>query len=168
MGVVLCILLGVLLGIISKSTDVAIQGTLGGNILWGLGLVTTSFLIWCNIGYAIATVSKSCKKALVNNFSCFASMLCSYYVYSYFVVHYLKWRVIIFWVVMLVAVLAATLLIWKFGNQKPFRILCNVFVILVFAFDTFVMQGLEIIPLIMEAILLAAILVLINRRKIGA
>lgn len=168
MSIVFCLLSGALLGIISKSTDVAIQGTFGGNVLWGLGLVTTSFLIWCNIGYVVAIVSKSCKKAMINNFSCFASMLFSHYIYSCFIVHYLKWRVIIFWFVMLLAVLAATLLIWKFGDQKQFRILCNVFVIFVFAFDTFVMQGLEVIPLLMEAILLAIILVLINRRKVKA
>lgn len=166
LNVVVCIIFGLIMGILSKLTDVVVQGTLWGNICWNFGLVTSAFLIWCVIGYAIAVSSKSLIAALINNFSFYLSMLISYYIYSHFVVHYLEWKIVLFWVAMLVAVLVTTVFIKLFKRFKPFRILCNCFLCLIFAFDTFVMQGLESISLIMEAILLIIALVLVNKKKV--
>lgn len=57
-------------------------------------------------------------------------------------------------------VLVGFYLVQLFNGNKNFKIFCNVISVMLFTFDTFVMQGLELIPLGVETVLL------INNKKI--
>lgn len=158
---IISVLLGLIMGVVSKAGDVAVQGTFYGDLLWNMGLVTTGFLIWCLVGYFNAITCKNLKSALINNTLFFLSMLLSYYLYSYFVVGYLNRRIVVFWLMMIIPVLIATKLIRKYQRNKKFKALTITAVGILFLTDVIIIQGFELISLIIELILMTGIMIMI-------
>lgn len=159
--VIFSVLLGLIMGVISKAGDVAIQGTFYGALLWNIGLVTTGFLIWCLVGYFNAVSCRTLKSAMINNTAFFLSMFLAYYLYSYFIVNYFNRKIVIFWILMIIPVLIATKLIRKYKGNKKFKVLTITAVGILFLADVFFIQGFELISLIIEIIILTGIMIMI-------
>ena len=80
---ILCLALGIILGIISKYLDtIAVDGSWWTNILHYFGDLFTRLGIWVLIATIIAAYSKTLIRAAINTSIFFIGMLISYYIYS--------------------------------------------------------------------------------------
>lgn len=163
---VLSVLLGGIMGAASKAADVIATGSLFKALFWSFGLLTSGFLIWCVIGYFIASCASSLKNALTYNSCFFLAMLTAYYLYSYFVVKYTNISVIIFWFIMTAAALLATFFIRRFRQSKFFKRLSIIVSFAFAALDVVFIQGFDLAAMIMEVFLIAAMLLLIKSNSL--
>lgn len=69
------IIVGGVLGVISKYGDVAIMGTLSGNIMSALGNLTSALFIWIAACMIIAVYSEKRMNAAINVFAFLLSSL---------------------------------------------------------------------------------------------
>ena len=159
------IAVGAILGVISKQGDVAIQGTILGNLLFALGLVTSGFFIWIVACIIISTQSESATLAAINVFSFLASMMLTYYLYSYYVVGYLIIRVVKFWAVALIpsAVLGAVVFNIKTNKLKRRAVLITASLIMLI--EMFYLQGALPAAIVIDGIIYAALLIYIKYLK---
>ncbi len=163
---VLLVLLGGIMGAASKAADVISTGSLFKALFWSFGLLTSGFLIWCVIGYFIASRASSLKNALTYNSCFFLAMLTAYYLYSYFVVKYTNIKVIFFWIIMTAAVLLATFLIRRLRTSKFFKRLSILVSTAFAALDVVFIQGFDLAAMIMEVFLLVVMLLLIKMNSL--
>lgn len=159
------IAIGAILGVISKQGDVAHQGTIPGNLLSALGLVTSSFFIWIVACIIISTQSESVALAAINVFSFLASMLLTYYLYSYYVVGYLIIRVVKFWAVALIPSAALGAVVYKIKTNKLLRRTVLIIASLIMLVDMFYWQGGLPAAIMIDVILYAALLISIKHFK---
>ena len=159
------IALGIVLGILSKAADVAIQGNIFGNMFYSFGLVSSGFFIWVVICTIISILSKNKIWAMVNVFCFLAAMISAYYLYSYFVVNYLVLSVVKFWLIMLIPSVILSLVVW---NAKISRVLKYIVIAagaVIMIFDMFVFQGAVIGAMVIDVILYAVFLSFILSKR---
>lgn len=159
------IAIGAILGVISKQGDVAYQGTIPRNLLSALGLVTSSYFIWIVACIIISTQSESTALAAINVFSFLASMLLTYYLYSYFVVGYLIIRVVKFWAVALIPSAALGAVVYKIKTNKLLRRTVLIIASLIMLVDMFYWQGAVPAAIMIDVILYAVLLISIKHLK---
>jgi len=155
------IVLGIGVGFLAKAGDVAPQGNLVGNTLWSFGVVSTGFFIWVVICTVIAILSHDKIWSAVNIFLFLAAMIFAYYLYSHFIVGYLVWRVVKFWLVMLIPSMILGFIVW---HIKTIRILKYIVIALgtvIMIFDMLVLQGAIPIAMLIDIILYVIFLVLV-------
>lgn len=159
------IAIGAILGVISKQGDVATQGTIPGNLLFALGLVTSGFFIWIVVCIIISTQSESATLAAINVFSFLASMLLTYYLYSYYVVGYLIIRVVKFWVVALIPSAALGAVVFNIKTNKLKRRAVLITASLIMLIEMFYLQGALPAAIVIDGIIYAALLIYIKYLK---
>ena len=116
---ILCIVLGMTLGIVSKYLDtVAVDGSWLTGFLHFLGNLFTRLGIWVLIATLVAAYSKTWRRAAINTFVFFIGMLISYYAYSAFLFGFFPTGYFILWgSVALVSPLLAVV-VWKAKNNE--------------------------------------------------
>lgn len=159
------IAIGAILGVISKQGDVATQGTIPGNLLFALGLVTSGFFIWIVVCIIISTQSESATLAAINVFSFLASMLLTYYLYSYYVVGYLIIRVVKFWAVALIPSAALGAVVFNIKTNKLKRRAVLITASLIMLIEMFYLQGALPAAIVIDGIIYAALLIYIKYLK---
>jgi hypothetical protein len=133
--VVCIIILGIIIGILSKVGDVSGQGSVLGDTLYAFGYVSSGFFIWVVICTIIAVIAKNQIWAGVNVFLFLTSMILSYYFYSYLIVEYLEWSIVKFWVVMLIPAAILGAIVWKIKTNQPMKFLVVILGTAIFARD---------------------------------
>ena len=159
------IAIGAILGVISKQGDVAHQGTILGNLLSALGLVTSSFFIWIVACIIISTQSESATLAAINVFSFLASMILTYYLYSHYVVGYLIIRVVKFWAVALIPSAALGAVVFNIKTNKLKRRAVLITASLIMLIELFYLQGALPAAIVIDGIIYAALLIYIKYLK---
>ena len=116
---ILCLVLGIILGIVSKYLDtVAVDGSWITNFLHFFGDLFTRLGIWVLIATLVAAYSKTLRRAAINTFVFFIGMLISYYAYSAFLFGFFPTGYFILWgSVALVSPLLAVV-VWKAKNNE--------------------------------------------------
>lgn len=159
---------GALLGILSKAGDIAVTGSsLIGNLFYGFGLVSSGFFIWLVAGYAIASMSENAWFAAMHIFLFFLPMLTSYYLYSYFVVHYLSRRVLRWWIASLLPVSVLGFLVKRIPKTPVVKGIYLFAGVCCFLYDIFVIQSLFLPSFVLE-VLLMAIYIFLWKRSVRA
>ena len=159
------IAIGAILGVISKQGDVAHQGTIPGNLLSAIGLVTSSFFIWTVACIIISMQSERADLAAINVFSFLASMMLTYYLYSHYVVGYLIIRVVKFWAVALIPSAALGAVVYKIKTNKLLRRTVLIIASLIMLVDMFYWQGALPAAIMIDVILYVALLISIKHLK---
>ena len=116
---ILCIVLGMTLGIVSKYLDtVAVDGSWLTGFLHFLGNLFTRLGIWVLIATLVAAYSKTWRRAAINTFVFFIGMLISYYAYSAFLFGFFPTGYFILWggIALVSPLLAAV--VWKAKNSE--------------------------------------------------
>lgn len=164
--ILLCVIAtGAILGVISKQGDVAIQGTIKGNLLHAFGLVTSGLFIWIVACIIISTQSGSAAFAAINVFSFLASMILSYYLYSYYVVGYLIAGVVKFWAVALVPSAALGAVVFRTRTNKFIKCAVLITASLIMLIEMFYSQGALPAAILINVILYAALLISVRHLK---
>ena len=117
--VILCFVLGIILGITSKYLDtVAVDGSWITNVLHYLGDLFTRLGIWVWIATLIAAYSRTLRRAAINTFVFFIGMLLSYYIYSAYLFGFFPTSYFIRWggIALLSPLLAAV--VWKAKDNE--------------------------------------------------
>ena len=117
--VILCFVLGIILGLTSKYLDtVAVDGSWMTNVLHFLGDLFTRLGIWVWIATLIAAYSRTLRRAAINTFVFFIGMLLSYYIYSAYLFGFFPTSYFIRWggIALLSPLLAAV--VWKAKNDE--------------------------------------------------
>ena len=117
--VILCLALGIILGITSKYLDtVAVDGSWITNVLHYLGDLFTRLGIWVWIATLIAAYSRTLRRAAINTFVFFIGMLLSYYIYSAYLFGFFPTSYFILWggITLLSPLLAAV--VWIAKNDE--------------------------------------------------
>ena len=115
---ILCLVLGIGLGIVSKYLDtVAVDGSWLTNFLHFLGNLFTRLGIWVFIAALVAAYSKTMRGAAINTFVFFIGMLISYYAFSAFLFGFFPTSYFILWggIALLSPLLAVV--VWKAKNN---------------------------------------------------
>ena len=159
------IILGIALGVFAKAGDVSIQGSVWGNILYSFGTVSTGIFIWVAICTVIAILSKSKLLAGINVFLFLTVMILAYYLYSYFVVGYFVWRIVKFWLIMLIPATVSGFIIWNIKTNRVLKYTVIVLGTVIMIFDMFILQGALPIAMIMDVILYVVFLVFILSKR---
>ena len=159
------IILGMIFGVLAKAGDVAIQGNVFGNILYSFGTVSTGIFIWVAICTVIAILSKSKLWAGMNVFLFLTVMILAYYLYSYFVVGYFVWRIVKFWLIMLIPATISGFIIWNIKTNRVLKYTVIVLGTVIMIFDMFILQGALPIAMIMDVILYVVFLVFILSKR---
>ena len=155
--------LGIIFGVLAKAGDVAIQGSFFGNILSSFGMVSSRLFIWAVICTAIAILSPNKIWSAVNVFLFLVTMLLAYYLYSHFIVEYLVWRVVKFWLIMLIPSMISAFIVW---HIKTIRILKYVVIVLGTAIMIFDMvKEAILIAMAIDVILYAVFLYLVLSKR---
>ena len=159
------LVLGVACGVLAKAGDVAVQGRFLGNILWSFGTVTTGVFIWMVICTAIAILSHNKIWSAVNIFWFLAAMIFAYYLYSHFIVDYLVWRVVKFWLIMLIPSMIAGFIVWHIKTVCVLKYIVIALGTVTMIFDMFILQGAIPIAMAMDVALYAVFLYLILSKR---
>ena len=116
---ILCIVLGIILGIVSKYLDtVAVDGSWVTKFLHYFGELFTRLGIWVLIATLVAAYSKTLRRAAINTFVFFIGLLISYYAYSAFLFGFFPTGYFILWGgVALVSPLLAVI-VWIAKNNE--------------------------------------------------
>ena len=116
---ILCLVLGIILGIVSKYLDtIAVDGSWITKFLHFFGDLFTRLGIWVLIATLVAAYSKTLVRAAINIFVFFIGMLISYYAYSAFLFGFFPTGYFILWgSVALVSPLLA-MVVWKAKNNE--------------------------------------------------
>ncbi len=163
--IITVVIVGILLGMLSKGCDVISQGNIVGDLFFGFGLVSSSFTIWIFSCLLISSKSQNKKYAALNVVIFLMSMLCSYYIYSKFVVGYLSLRVVFFWLLMIVPAGIAGYLVYDIKSKtKKFKFSIMGLTVFLSAIGIVFIEGLALYPLIMEMILIALIGIVIFKK----
>lgn len=151
---IVAIIVGLLIGILSKMGDVIPQGTIVGDLLWRFGLLSSSFTIWVFLCLLICNKSSSRSKSSLHVILFLIAMLCSYYLYSKFVVKYLSLKMVKFWFIMVIPSGIAAYFLYDIKNKnKIFKILVLIFTIILSLIGIMFVQGIDLFCLIAEFIL---------------
>ena len=116
---ILCLALGIILGITSKYLDtVAVDGGWITNVLHYLGDLFTRLGIWVWIATLVAAYSRTLRRAAINTFVVFIGMLLSYYIYSAYLFGFFPTSYFIRWggIALLSPLLAAV--VWKAKHSE--------------------------------------------------
>lgn len=117
--VILCLALGIILGITSKYLDtVAVDGSWITNVLHYLGDLFTRLGIWVWMATLIAAYSRTLRRAAFNTFVFFLGMLMSYYIYSAYLFGFFPTSYFIRWggIALLSPLLAV--IVWKAKDNE--------------------------------------------------
>ena len=118
-GFILCIVLGMTLGIVSKYLDtVAVDGSWLTGFLHFLGDLFTRLGIWVFIATMVAAYSKTWRMAAINTFVFFMGMLISYYVYSAFLFGFFPTGYFILWGGIAFVSPLLAVVVWKAKNNE--------------------------------------------------
>lgn len=153
------IIVGGVLGVISKYGDVAIMGTLSRNIMSALGNLTSALFIWIAACMIIAVYSEKRMNAAINVLAFLLSMLVTYYLYSKLVVGYLAIKVVAFWGVMLIPSAILAYFIWGMRENKKLRKIVLIISAIEMVFDIFILQGADLIALLITALIFIVMLI---------
>ena len=154
------ILLGIAFGVLAKAGDVSGHGDIIREIFSSFGTVSTGVFIWAVVCTIIAVLSPNKVLAAVNVFLFLSAAIISYYLYSYFVVHYFVWRIAKFWLIMLVPSMILGFIVWHVKVSRVLKYLTIIFGTLIMIYDIFFLQGgITPISLIMNMILYVIFLV---------
>ena len=100
---------GTFFGVMAEAGDIAVQGSVSGNLLHSFGTVSTGCFI------------KSRILAGVNVFLFLAAMICAYYLYSNFIAEYPAWREVKFRVIMLVPSMISECIVWNIRSNRVLK-----------------------------------------------
>ena len=117
--VILCFVLGMILGITSKYLDtVAVDESWMTTVLHSLGNLFTRLGIWVWIATLVAAYSRTLRRAAINTFVFFIGMLLSYYIYSAYLFGFFPTSYFIRWggIALVSPLLAAV--VWKAKNNE--------------------------------------------------
>jgi len=159
------IILGMIFGVLAKAGDVAIQGNVFGNILYSFGTVSTGIFIWVVICTVIAVLSKNKIWSAVNVLLFLAAMIFAYYLYSHFIVNYLVWRIVKFWLIMLIPATVSSFIVWHIKTNRGLKYTVIALGTVIMIFDMFILQGALPIAMIMDVILYVVFLVFILSKR---
>lgn len=150
---ILSVISGSFLGFLSKYGDVAIMGSLFGDIMSAFGNLTSAFFIWIAACAIIVLYSEKRIYSSLNVFAFLLSMLITYYLYSSLVVEYLSVRVTVFWAIMLLPSAILACIVWGMRQNKKLRNAVIALSTLEMVFDVFILQGGEPFGIMITAVL---------------
>lgn len=152
------ILVGIILGVLSKYGDIAYANT----FFECFGVLSSGILIWLVFCTLILIFTNEKGRAMLLIVSLMLPMLISYYLFSFFVVKYFSFRVMLFWMLMLVLSLLVTNYIWNIRFCNKFKWLFIIASILAIIYDAFYINGFRFLIMIPEIILAIITLFVIN------
>ena len=117
--VILCLALGIILGITSKYLDtVAVDGSWITNVLHYLGDLFTRLGIWVWMATLIAAYSRTLRRAAINTFVFFLGMLMSYYIYSAYLFGFFPTSYFIRWGAIALLSPLLAVIVWKANDNE--------------------------------------------------
>ena len=117
--VILCLALGIILGITSKYLDtVAVDGSWITNVLHYLGDLFTRLGIWVWMATLIAAYSRTLRRAAINTFVFFLGMLMSYYIYSAYLFGFFPTSYFISWGAIALLSPLLAVIVWKAKDNE--------------------------------------------------
>lgn len=153
------IFLGVILGVTSKYGDVADAGTLFSYF----GYLSSGLVMWLVLCTTMLYLSENRKHA-VQLIACFMiPMLISYYFYSYFFTKYLSVKMVVFWMIILIAALVLAYYLWNIRYKKIFRTLYVIASVFAIGYDAIEVNGFLFSIMIAEIIMALMVLLCINK-----
>jgi len=159
---VFMIIMGIIIGILSKYGDIAYANT----IFSTFGLISSGLLIWLVICVMIMYKSKNKKDLTILLISFMLPMLLSYYLYSIIIVKYFYFKIFVFWIIMFVVSLILENILFSIRDRKIFKFLFVIVSIIMIIFDAFKINGFEIGVMFTEAILVIITLKYMCKKKI--
>lgn len=154
----IALMLGVLMGFLSKSCDVS-----SITIFYYFGIMTSGVLIWLVLGTFILIKSNNRSEFNFLYLLFMVGMMVSYYLYSLFVVKYINNKVILFWIIMLLISLIIGNIFYVKRNTNLFKLMYCFGAIIFIVFDAFFINGF-LFSVIIPEIILAICMFLILRK----
>ena len=162
--ILVCVVIfGIAFGVLAKAGDVAVQGSIFGDLLYAFGVVSTGFFVWVAACTAIAVLSENRIWAGVNVLIFLTAMIIAYYLYSYFVVGYLVWRVVKFWLIMLIPSAILGSIVWNVRTSRVLKYTVIALGTAVMIFDMFIIQGGIAVAMVMDIVLYAVFLAFVQK-----
>ncbi len=159
------VLVGALMGVLSKLGDVIVTGNFFTNLISGFGRVSSGFTLWICACLLISNCSSSRKSAALNVLLFLLSMLTAYYLYSKYIVDYLSLRVTLFWILMLIPAMVAGYIVHGIREKKVLKILVAVATAVLGGISVIFIDGSEPYSLAIECVLFVIIGVVLFRKS---
>lgn len=117
---VVCIFLGVFLGVVSKYLDniAVVEGNWWLGTLSYFGDLSTRLGIWVLIATFIAAYSRTFIRSAINTFLFSTTMLMSYYIYSAYLFGFFPFRYLILWGAIALASPLFAMIVWGAKNNE--------------------------------------------------
>lgn len=159
------VLLGAGLGVLSKCGDVAVTGGFFGNLLFSFGQISSGFFIWIVLCLLIAVSSDTRLTAALNVGVFLLSMLTGYYLYSYYAVHYLVKKIVVFWTAAILPASLAGFVVHNIGESKRLKIAVTVTGLAALLYDIAAKNLFEPTDMIITAVLLVFFLLILRKSR---